>query len=76
MSKPPQEQLKDALTQVALLESRSFLSDITEVVRCLERQEYTAACETFLAFADTFHFVGTVLHAVSRLPGNQPTLTN
>lgn len=63
-----QQQLVEALMQVALLESKALSVSIAEIVAYLQKKEHLAALGTFQALENQFKFLGTVLEAAGRLP--------
>ena len=68
MEKPEQQQLREALMQAALLESKALSVSIAEVIAYLQKKEHLAAAETFQTLQDKFKFLGTVLETAARLP--------
>jgi hypothetical protein len=63
-----QQQLVEALVQVALLESKALSVNIAEIIAYLQKKEHLAALGTFLALEPQFKFLGAVLAAAGRLP--------
>jgi hypothetical protein len=68
MEKLGQQQLLEALMQVALLETKALSVGIAEMIAYLQKQEHLAALGTFQGLEDKFKFLGTVLETASRLP--------
>jgi hypothetical protein len=71
MEQPQRQQCTAALVQVALIESKVISERITEIIAYLQRQEHLAALGTFQGLDEQFKFLGTVLEAAARLPGNR-----
>jgi hypothetical protein len=63
-----QQQLLEALMQVALLESKALSVSIAEIVAYLQKKKHLAACGTFQSIENKFKFLGTVLETAARLP--------
>ncbi len=63
-----QQQLMEALMQVALLESKTLSVSIAEIIAYLQKKEHLAALGTFQALENQFKFLGVVLEAAGRLP--------
>ena len=70
-----QQQLLEALMQVALLESKMLSVSIAEIVAYLQKREHLAALGTFQALDNQFKFLGAVLEAAGRLPRQTPSMT-
>jgi hypothetical protein len=70
-----QQQLLEALMQVALLESKALSVSIAEIVAYLQKKEHLAALGTFQALESQFKFLGAVLEAAARLPDKRPSVT-
>ncbi len=63
-----QQQLLEALLQVAVLESKSLSVGLAEIIAYLQRKEHLAALGTFQGLENKFTFLGTVLETAARLP--------
>lgn len=63
-----EQQLLEALIEVALLESKAVSVGIAEMIAYLQKKEYLAAVGTFQGLESRFKFLGTVLEAAARLP--------
>ncbi len=63
-----QQQLLEALIQVALLESKALSVGIAEIAAYLQRKEHLTALGTFQGLENKFRFLGTVLETAARLP--------
>jgi hypothetical protein len=61
------QQLIEALTQVALLESKRLYVRFAEIIAYLEKQEYLAALGTIAGLEDQFKFVETVLKVAAKV---------
>jgi len=68
MEKLEQQQLLEALMQVALLETKALSVSIAEIVAYLQKKEHLAALGTFQGIESKFKFLGTVLETAARLP--------
>src|SRR4051794_12849578 len=68
MEKLEQQQLLEALMQVALLESKAVSVSIAEIIAYLQKKEHLAASGTFQGIENKFKFLGTVLETAARLP--------
>ena len=68
MEKLEQQQLLEALMQVALLETKALSVGIAEIVAYLQKKEHLAALGTFQGLENKFKFLGTVLETAARLP--------
>ena len=62
------QQLREALMQVALIESKVLSVGLAEIIAYLQRKEHLPALGTFQGLEDKFKFLGTVLEAAARLP--------
>jgi hypothetical protein len=62
-----QQQLLEALMQVALLETKALSVGIAEMIAYLQKKEHLAALGTFQTLEDKFKFLGTVLETAARL---------
>jgi hypothetical protein len=67
MEELQRKQLREALVQVALLESRALSVGIAEIIAYLQKNEHLAASGTFERLEGHFTFLGTVLHTAARL---------
>ncbi|MFL6388931.1 MAG: hypothetical protein ACJ71U_15730 [Terriglobales bacterium] len=63
-----QQQLLEALMQVALLETKALSVGIAEMIAYLQKKEHLAALGTFQGLENKFKFLGTVLETAARLP--------
>jgi hypothetical protein len=63
-----EQQLREALIEVALLESRALSVGIAEIIAYLQKKEHLAALGTFQGLENKFKFLGTVLESAARLP--------
>jgi len=63
-----QQQLVEALMQVALLESKALSVSIAEIIAYLQKKKHLAALGTFQTLENKFKFLGTVLESAARLP--------
>ncbi len=63
-----QQQLVEALVQVALLESKALSVNLAEIIAYLQKKEHLAALGTFQVLEPQFKFLGAVLEAAGRLP--------
>jgi hypothetical protein len=68
MGKLEQQQLLEALMQVALLETKALSVGIAEMIAHLQKKEHLAALGTFQGLENKFKFLGTVLETAARLP--------
>ena len=68
MEKLEQQQLLEALMQVALLETKALSVGVAEIVAYLQKKEHLAALGTFQGLENKFKFLGTVLETAARLP--------
>ena len=68
MEKLEQQQLLEALMQVALLETKALSVGIAEMIAYLQKKEHLAALGTFQGLENKFKFLGTVLETAARLP--------
>ena len=68
MEQHEQQQLLEALMQVALLETKALSVGIAEIVAYLQKKEHLAALGTFDGLENKFKFLGTVLETAARLP--------
>jgi len=68
MEKLEQQQLLEALLQVALLESKALSVGIAEMIAYLQKKEHLAALGMFQSLENKFKFLGTVLETAARLP--------
>jgi hypothetical protein len=68
MQKLEQQQLLEALMQVALLETKALSVGIAEIIAYLQKKEHLAALGTFQSIESKFRFLGTVLETAARLP--------
>jgi hypothetical protein len=59
--------LIEALTQVALLESKKLYACFAEIIAYLKKQEYLAALGTLAGLEDKFKFVDTVLKVAAKV---------
>jgi len=62
-----QRQLIEALTQVALLESKEVSVRFAEIIAYLQKQEHLAALGTLAGLEDQFRFLDTVLRTAARI---------
>jgi hypothetical protein len=62
-----QQQLLEALMQVALLETKALSVGIAEMIAYLQKKEHLAALGTFQGLENKFKFLGTVLETAARL---------
>lgn len=63
-----EQQLLEALIEVALLESKAVSVGIAEMIAYLQKNEHLAAVGTFQGLESRFKFLGTVLEVAARLP--------
>lgn len=68
MEQHEQQQLLEAMMQVALLETKALSVGIAEIVAYLQKKEHLAALGTFDGLENKFNFLGTVLKTAARLP--------
>jgi hypothetical protein len=76
MEKLEQQQLLEALMQVALVESKALSVSIAEIIAYLQKKEHLAASGTFQSIENKFKFLGTVLETAARLPRSNPHVHN
>jgi hypothetical protein len=62
-----QQQLIEALTQVALLESKEISIGFAEIIAHLQKQEHLAALGTLAGLEDQLKFIDTVLKTAARI---------
>jgi len=67
MDKIQQKQLIEALTQVALLESKEISVRFAEIIAYLQKQEHRAALGTLAGMEEQFKFIDTVLKTAARI---------
>jgi hypothetical protein len=67
MEQLQRQQLKEALIEVALLESKALSVGLAEIIAYLQKKEHLAAAGTFQGFENQFKFLGTVLEAAAKL---------
>jgi hypothetical protein len=63
-----QQQLMEALMQVALIEGKQLSVSLAEIIAHLQKKEHLAALGTFQGLENQFKFLGVVLEAAARLP--------
>lgn len=68
MDQLQRQQCREALIQVALIESKALSVSLAEIIAYLQKQEHLAALGTFQGLDQQFRFLGTVLEAAARLP--------
>lgn len=61
------QQLKEALIQVALIESKTLSVGLAEIIAYLQRKEPLSSLGTFRGIEEKFMFLGLVLEATARL---------
>jgi hypothetical protein len=61
------QQLIEALTQVALLESKEISVRFAEIIAYLQKQEYLQALGALAGLEDQFKFVDTVLKVAAKV---------
>lgn len=69
MDELQRQQLREALLQAALIESKSLSVGLAEIIAYLQKNEYLTALGTFQGITEQFKFLGTVLEAAARIPG-------
>jgi hypothetical protein len=62
-----EQQLREALIEVALLERKALSVGLAEIIAYLQKKEHLAAAGAFQALESKFKFLGTVLEAAARL---------
>jgi pheromone shutdown protein TraB len=67
MDQTNQKQLIEALTQVALLESKEISVGFAEIIAHLQKQEHLAALGAFAGLEEQLKFIDTVLKAAARI---------
>ena len=68
MNQPQQQQLTEALTQAALIESKAVSVSLAEIIAYLQKKEHLDAAGTFQGIDRRFKLLGTFLEAAARLP--------
>lgn len=67
MDELQRQQCKEALVQVALIESRALSVSLAEIIAYLQKKEHLPALGTFQGLEEKFTFLGTVLEAAARI---------
>ena len=67
MDRLQRDQCREALVQVALIESKALSVSLAEIIAYLQKKEHLAALGTFQGLDQQFKFLGTVLEAPARL---------
>lgn len=67
MDELQRQQCKEALVQVALIESRALSVSLAEIIAYLQKKEHLPALGTFQGLEEQFKFLGTVLEAAARI---------
>ena len=60
-------QCREALVQVALIESKALSVSLAEIIAYLQKKEHLPALGTYQGLDQQFKFLGTVLEAAARL---------
>lgn len=68
MEELQRKQLREALVQVALLESRALSVGFAEMIAYLQKNEHLPALGTYEGLEGQFKLLGTMLEATARLP--------
>jgi hypothetical protein len=63
-----EQQLREALIQVALLESKALSVGFAEIIAYLQKKEHLAAAGAFQGLEQQVKFLGTVLETAAKLP--------
>ena len=67
MDQLQRDQCREALGQVALIESKALSVSLAEIIAYLQKQEYLPALGAYQGLDQQFKFLGTVLEAAARL---------
>jgi hypothetical protein len=67
MEELQRKQLREALVQAALLESKALSVGFAEMIAYLQKNEHMPALGAFLGLEEHFTFLGTVLETAARL---------
>jgi hypothetical protein len=68
MDRLQRQQLTEALTQVALIESKAVSVSLAEIIAYLQKKEHLDALGTLQGVDRRFKLLGTFLEAAARLP--------
>lgn len=67
MDQLQRDQCREALVQVALIESKALSVSLAEIIAYLQKKEHLPALGTYQGLDQQFKFLGTVLEAAARL---------